>query len=290
MRGFLQDAVKAVDATANGNLVGAGVGVALTFAKILKVGEKIYEVAKKYSLKTDCRLSCFVAGTLILTKDGFVPIETLQAGDIVLAHDPDTGETALKPIVRTYINTNDSVWELALEKEGETYLHEVTASHPYYVIGQGWVEVGNLQQGQLIETQDGKPAKVTSLKDTGVVTTTYNFEVKDIHTYYVSAATVLVHNCGGKVNGNSKASTNQQHVYMIQDADGNIKKIGVSGQDLNKNGTSGRANSQLQDGDTAKVLERGIPGRAAVLQKEGQLVEGLREAGHELPDNLRPKI
>jgi len=77
---------------------------------------------------------------------------------------------------------------------------------------------------------------------------------------------------------------------MIQDADGNIKKIGVSGQKLNKNGTSRRANSQLQGGDKATVLEDGIPGRAAVLQKEGQTVEGLKKAGHELPDNKRPKI
>lgn len=203
---ILQDAVKAIDATGNGDLVGAGVGVALTAAKPLKLWDKVSDFAKKFSLDTaPCRLSCFVAGTLILTNDGFVPIETLQAGDIVLAHDPDTGETALKPIVRTYVNPNDSIWELELEKEGETYLHEVTASHPYYVIGQGWVEVGNLQQGQLIETEDGKPATVTSLKDTGVVTTTYNFEVQDIHTYYVSAAKVLVHNCGGTPNGRSGA-------------------------------------------------------------------------------------
>ena len=93
-----------------------------------------------------------------------------------------------------------------------------------------------------------------------------------------------------KVHGNSKTSTKEQHLYMIQDADGNIKKVGVSGQELNKNGTSPRANSQLKDGDTATVLERGIPGRANVLQKEGQAVEGLRKAGHELPDQKRPKI
>ena len=93
-----------------------------------------------------------------------------------------------------------------------------------------------------------------------------------------------------KINGNSKASMNKQHLYMIQDRDGNIKKIGVSGQPLNANGSSRRANSQLKNGDKATVLEGGINGRAAVLQKEGQLVEGLRRAGHELPDNKRPKI
>ncbi|WMS86694.1 RHS repeat-associated core domain-containing protein [Pleionea litopenaei] len=104
---------------------------------------------------------------------------------------------------------------------------------------------------------------------------------------FIGLITHIIYN---KIHGNSKASTKEQHLYMIQDADGNIKKIGVSGQKLNKNGTSPRANSQLKDGDSATVLESGIPGRANVLQKEGQAVEGLRKAGHELPDQKRPKI
>ena len=92
-----------------------------------------------------------------------------------------------------------------------------------------------------------------------------------------------------KVHGNSKASMKEQHLYMIEGADGTIKKIGVSGQKLNKNGSSPRANSQLKDGDKATVLESGIPGRSNVLQKEAQSVEGLRKAGHELPKQKRPK-
>ncbi len=111
----------------------------------------------------------------------------------------------------------------------------------------------------------------------------------------VAGATISTVRQGGKagakvVHGNSRASMKEQHLYMIQDADGNIKKVGVSGQPLNKDGSSPRANRQLQDGDTATVLESGIDGREAVLQKEGQIVEGLRRVGEELPDNKRPKI
>lgn len=58
--------------------------------------------------------------------------------------------------------------------------------------------VGDLQVGQIIKTKEGKSAKVKNLLNTGEIVTTYNFEVKDINTYYVSAAMVLVHNCGGK--------------------------------------------------------------------------------------------
>ena len=79
-------------------------------------------------------------------------------------------------------------------------------------------------------------------------------------------------------------------MYMIQDSSGNIKEIGISGQPLNKNGSSPRANQQLEKGDTATVLESGIQGRAAALEKEAQTVEGLKNAGERLPDQKRPQI
>jgi hypothetical protein len=55
-----------------------------------------------------------------------------------------------------------------------------------------------LQVGQIIKTKEGGSAQVKNLLNTGEIVTTYNFEVKDINTYYVSAAMVLVHNCGGE--------------------------------------------------------------------------------------------
>ena len=48
-------------------------------------------------------------------------------------------------------------------------------------------------------------------------------------------------------NGNSKDSTNAQHGYVIIDTWNNRYKIGVSGQPLNANGTSPRANEQINE-------------------------------------------
>src|SRR5262249_53725655 len=45
--------------------------------------------------------SCFVAGTLVRTQFGLVPIESLKPGDNVLAQDQDTGELAYKVVLRT---------------------------------------------------------------------------------------------------------------------------------------------------------------------------------------------
>lgn len=143
-----------------------------------------------------CPLSCFVAGTQILTEKGYADIETLQTGDLVWAHDPETGETALKPIVRTFVNLYDTIWELRfVDNKGVEQLHEVTGSHPYYVQDKGWIEVAELAIGDRLQVEGGGFVEVNNLIDTQVVQSTYNFEVKDIHTYYVGVS-------GQKLNKN----------------------------------------------------------------------------------------
>ena len=42
---------------------------------------------------------CFAAGTLVWTKTGQRPIESLEIGDLVLAQNVDTGELAYKPVI-----------------------------------------------------------------------------------------------------------------------------------------------------------------------------------------------
>jgi RHS repeat-associated protein len=205
-------------------------------AKTLVKMKKLAGVLAKVNKKVPCSLSCFVAGTTVLTEFGYVPIELLEEGDKVWAHDPDTGVTALKSILRTFVNTKDSVWTLVIEKSGLRYTHEVTGSHPYYVVDAqgkgGWIDVANLQVGALLKTEGGIDAHVVSLHDTGEVLTTYNFEVADIHTYYVSAAKVLVHNCSqkaGKVGGRAKnhhreapEAEGRPHTSYRTDSDGKV--------------------------------------------------------------------
>jgi uncharacterized Zn ribbon protein len=147
-----------------------------------------------------------------------------------------------------------------------------------------------LATGDSVETDGHGSMQVVSVIDEKRNDLTYNFTVADFHTYYVTKKNVLVHNCNIEPHGNSKASMKEQHMYMIQDSDGNIKKIGISGQPLNKNGTSGRANSQAKGDDVTTVLEKGIKGRSEALIKEGQTVEGLKKAEHRLPEQKRPKI
>jgi len=54
-------------------------------------------------------------------------------------------------------------------------------------------------------TEGGVRAYSERIHDTGDILTTYDFEAADINTYFVSAAKVLVHDCGGQ----KKLSTSQ---------------------------------------------------------------------------------
>ena len=52
----------------------------------------------------------------------------------------------------------------------------------------------------------------------------YNFEVEEYHSYYVSAASVLVHN---QCHGNSLKTTKKTELYVLRDKTTNIvKKVG----------------------------------------------------------------
>ena len=176
------------------DLVIAGAAATKIGGAIAKVADDIVgAISRAFS-----RGCCFVAGTEILTDRGMVPIEQIRLGDLVIARNAETGETAFKPVTQLFVNDEDAVWELVVETtNGTSEVHRVTDNHPYYVEGQGWVEVADLQPGMTIATMEGDPVTLASITNTGKVERTFNFEVADFHTYFVGDLSVLVHNCGG---------------------------------------------------------------------------------------------
>src|SRR3546814_16532341 len=50
----------------------------------------------------------------------------------------------------------------------------------------------------------------------------------------------------GKIHGNSRASPKPQIRYVIRDGNGDAVKTGISGKQLNKDGTHGLANTQIK--------------------------------------------
>ena len=100
------------------------------------------------------------------------------------------------------------------------------------------------------------------------------------------------------VHGNSKTSTKPQHGYEIYNKKtGDVVKTGISGQPLNKNGTSPSANIQFNKlnklaGENiydARIVIENMPDRATALEWEKENALKLWEEGNSMAIHKRPR-
>ncbi|WP_177214499.1 polymorphic toxin-type HINT domain-containing protein [Anaeromicropila populeti] len=165
-----------------------------------------------------------MAGTLVLTEDGQKPIEEVKAGDIVQSENPETGEKACKKVVRTFVHIKDELIHVWIA--GEEII--TTREHPFYVEGKGFVGAGDLQRGDRVRLECGKQALVEQVTVEKLINLVkvYNFEVEDLHTYYVGEQSVLVHNMCSVESVPGKSGSKYYHVTTREAAD----EIIASGQ------------------------------------------------------------
>ena len=158
--------------------------------------------AGKVSLLTKLlrlRTLCFAVGTPIQMADGAVkPIEQVKVGDLVMSRDPYTGMTTAKQVTQTSAHTADATLTLTFSN-GEAI--QTTPTHPFYVLGRGFVQANQLGIGTSIVTRAGPAATLTARTNHTGSVRVYNFEVADFHTYFVgkSDGGLWVHNSGGCV-------------------------------------------------------------------------------------------
>ena len=158
---------------------------------------------------------CFKEGTLVacLDENGEEiqkPIESIAVGTLVLAYDEITGEKAYKPVLRLSRNATKEWYHVHVN--GEEIV--CTGGHPFYVLNADenrdivcyegvkscskgkWIAAKDLQIFDKLLLSDGTYAIIEAIDVESLETaeTTYNFEVEDFHTYYVSESNVLVHN------------------------------------------------------------------------------------------------
>ena len=156
------------------------------------------------------RKHCFKEGTLVETEDGLKPIEEIEVGDKVLAYDEETGEQAYKPVVQLFRNTTEEWYHVRVNEEEIV----CTGGHSFYVLNaeesrnsvlyEGtktdtkgkWITAKALKVSDKVLLSDGSCGIIEEIQFEQLETleTTYNFEVADFHTYYVSDSKVLVHN------------------------------------------------------------------------------------------------
>ena len=156
-------------------------------------------------------IQCFIAGTLVATETGYVTIENIKVGDLVWAHDPETGETALKPVVQTF--RNETAEWIHVTVNGETLT--CTPEHPFYVPKKGWTSAIDLRAGDILVMLNGEYVVIEQVQHELLESPVaiYNFEVAGFHTYYVGEEPVLVHNRGcGKSNFPTEGQPNSTRI------------------------------------------------------------------------------
>ncbi|MBL4661912.1 MAG: hypothetical protein JKY19_16250 [Alcanivoracaceae bacterium] len=185
--------------------------------------------------------NCLVADTQVLTENGLQNIQDIQIGDTVWAKDPLTGLSDWKPVTSLFTNIPKPIYSIELQVEGgKVQVIESTDDHPFYVIGKGWVETDNLQNGYQIETKDDANVTVLKVELTDREDVTYNFTVDDFHTYYVTKYGVLVHNINCDISfGNNFNKKVRKHIQQVRNrTNGVIDDIpspGKGGADVVKN-------------------------------------------------------
>ena len=214
---FVEGCVASAAGSAAAKLVGKAVGAVKntkTAAKIASATSKVKDktssivgrvtdkIKNLRSSSKAAQVACFVAGTLVLSEDGYAAIETIEPGDKVFAGNPETGQAGYKEVVRTFVSEKDEV--VHVKVGGETITS--TTEHPFYVPEKGWTAAIDLRAGDILVMSNGEYVVVEQVQHELLETPVrvYNFEVEDFHTYFVGDSSVLVHNTCSLKTGNVK--------------------------------------------------------------------------------------
>ncbi|MCG2572302.1 hypothetical protein LVY74_01860 [Acinetobacter sp. ME22] len=149
---------------------------------------------------------CFVGGTLVHTERGIIPIQEVQVGDKVLSkneNDKTINYQTVKNVIKTeqqrvirvsfryWINESLSIMKRLdrLDEIKEKYGEEpradllVTANHPFWVVGKGWVEAINLSAKDRVVDTLGNLYDVNQLGDKTQYATIYSTDKPNIGVY-----------------------------------------------------------------------------------------------------------
>ena len=161
---------------------------------LLTIGLEVFAMknAAKGLADAQSQSWCFVAGTLVATEAGYKTIEEIEAGDTVLAENPETGEVAYKTVLETYENETNELVHVHVNGE----VISATPTHPFYVSQFGWTRAADLRAGDVLVLSNGEYVVVEFVQHEILESPVkvYNFEVEDYHTYFVGEVSVLVHN------------------------------------------------------------------------------------------------
>jgi intein/homing endonuclease len=143
----------------------------------------------------------FVAGTLVHTKEGLIPIEDIRVGDWVLSypddrrppdHERQEHEFTYRKVTQTFVTDDQPVNKLIVSG-GIRETIDVTANHPIYHPSRGWIPMCDVEVGDSLENFLFGSLLVFRSYPDFEKSKVYNFEVDEFHAYYVGEQGLWVH-------------------------------------------------------------------------------------------------
>jgi len=217
--------------------VGAILGMSAIGAAAAKIAQKLVGAINRFvpaarrrrrrkeksRRRRDCPTKfrkCFLAGTLVKTRKGLIPIEQIEADTDVLSRDIQSGRWIYAPVVEAFRNDYDrDVITLELSGQDGSLMDriECTGNHPFWVAaGAGlydrpltigleplvpggavsgrWVQARDLKEGDTLTSEERGPIAVDSVTVRIDQVPIFNLHIASVHTYTVGTLCVLVHN------------------------------------------------------------------------------------------------
>ena len=230
-------------------------------------------------------MSCFIAGTLITTKKGKIPIEDIKCNEWVLSSDTKTLKKSYKKVENIFKREVDFL--IHLYTSGERIV--TSDNHPFYVIGKGFVAASLLCIGMQLIDANGNIHIIDNIyrEQCNSKVCVYNFTVADFHTYFIGRNTILVHNAECNVTFNKKSKYDkQEYERQLNDQQKGLNRLTLAQYKENrekyiKNGRNPEGQKyQIAARKTeitrrqAEYIKKGVDSKSA-LQLAEQDVKGL---------------
>ena len=132
------------------------------------------------------RSECLIAGTLIQTSTGLMPIEEIRVGDLVLACDVESGKIELSPVLKTMVRKPCPNYIVKTKSQAIC----ATLGHNWWVAGRGWLRTRELEPGMLLHTATGT-VSIEEVQPAEKQSEVFNLIVEKNHTYFVGEDRIL---------------------------------------------------------------------------------------------------
>lgn len=133
--------------------------------------------------------NCFVAGTMVATPNGPVPIERLSPGDTVLSFD----HIANKIVPKTVVATQSSLSADLITTKCSTGTTITSTSDHKFFTPSGYRPAASLSIGEELVALEHAHVTGSIRIDNPVPATVYDIQVADTHNFFANG--ILVHNC-----------------------------------------------------------------------------------------------